>query len=79
MVVRIYNPLYNVNTTFDKRAKKMQFLTLEEIRAHLQDRALYKVSAATGLHVHTIRNIRDGKNKNPTYAVLIKLTTYFAG
>ena len=51
-------------------------LTLDQIRAALRDRRLGKVAEATGLHYNTIREIRDNPNANPTYKVLLALSTY---
>lgn len=46
------------------------------IRKKLTDRRLSVVSEATGLHVNTVANVRDGKIENPTYHVLRKLSDY---
>lgn len=51
-------------------------LTLEQIREQLKDRRIGMVSEATGVHVNTIRDIRDNKGSNPTYKVLIALSDY---
>lgn len=51
-------------------------MTLEEIKKALQDRRINIVAEETGLHYNTIRNIRDGKNKNPTYFVVTALSNY---
>ena len=53
-------------------------LTLETIREKLQDRVPSKVAKATGLHVNTVANIRDGKSENPEYATLRALSDYLA-
>lgn len=52
-------------------------LTLDQIRTALRDRRLAKVAEATGLHYNTIREVRDNPNANPTYKVLLALSTYF--
>ena len=52
-------------------------MTLEQIRKALSDRMPSKVAQATGLHYNTIREIRDNPNANPTYKVLLALSTYF--
>ncbi len=52
-------------------------LTLDQIRKALRDRRLAKVAESTGLHYNTILEIRDNPNANPTYKVLLALSTYF--
>jgi transcriptional regulator with XRE-family HTH domain len=52
-------------------------MTLEQIKEQLQDRRLEAVSKATEVHRNTLAAIRDGKNENPTYTVLRKLSDYF--
>ena len=54
-------------------------LLLDQIRQGLLDRRPAMVAEATGLHVNTVRNVRDGENKNPTYEVLLKLSDYLEG
>jgi hypothetical protein len=54
--------------------KKM--MTLEQIRNALSDRMPMKVAEATGLHYNTIREVRDNPEANPTYKVLVALSTY---
>jgi len=51
-------------------------LTLEQIRNALSDRMPSKVAEATGLHYNTIREVRDNPDANPTYKVLMALSTY---
>lgn len=51
-------------------------MTLDEIKHHLADRKPGKVAEATGLHVNTIRNIRDGLTPNPSIQVVDKLRAY---
>lgn len=55
---------------------ELNMLTLDQIRAALQDRRLFKVAEATGLHYNTIREIRDNPNANPTYKVIRALSDY---
>lgn len=50
----------------------------DTIRKLLADRRLSVVAEATGLHVNTIANARDGKSA-PTYYVLRKLSDYLEG
>ena len=54
-------------------------LTLQEIRAALQDRVVEAVAAATGIHRNTVAAIKSGKNENPTYFVMRKLSEYLTG
>lgn len=51
-------------------------MTLESIRSALLDRRPSMVSKATGLHVNTIRAIRDNPNANPTNRVMLALSAY---
>lgn len=51
-------------------------MTLAEIRAALQDRRVGKVAEATGLHYNTVRDIRDSRTDNPSYATLKALSDY---
>lgn len=51
-------------------------MTLEQIRNALSDRMPAKVAEATGLHYNTIREVRDNPEANPTYKVLLALSTY---
>ena len=53
-------------------------MTLNDIRLALQDRRIGLVSKATGLHVNTIRDLRDNENANPSYRVLAALSDYLA-
>jgi len=54
-------------------------IELEWIRKGLTDRRPIKVAKMTGLHVNTITDIRDGKNKNPKLDTLNKLAFYLIG
>ena len=54
-------------------------LTLDQLREALQDRRVKIVSEATGLHPNTVAAIRDGRNTNPTYEVMVKLSEYLEG
>ena len=54
-------------------------MTLEQIKRALRDRRLGMVADATGLHVNTIREVRDSENANPTYKVLKALSDYLQG
>lgn len=51
-------------------------LNLSQIRDILYDRRIGMVSDRTGVHPSTIASIRDGKNTNPTYAVMKSLSDY---
>jgi len=51
-------------------------LSLEAIRACLQDRKLKHVAKATGLHYNTLWKIRQGRAKRPSADVVLRLTRY---
>lgn len=51
-------------------------MTIDEIRAALQDRRLTVIAAQTGLHYNTISAIKRGDQTNPQYDTMIKLSTY---
>jgi hypothetical protein len=51
-------------------------LTLEQIREALRDRRPGLVAEATGLHLNTVRDVRDNPTANPTYKVLKALSDY---
>lgn len=52
-------------------------LTLDQIVYQLQDRKLDAVSKAVNVHRNTLAAIRDGRNENPSYTVMRKLSDYF--
>lgn len=52
-------------------------LNLEEIVLRLKDRRLDAVSNGTGLSKVTIINIREGRNTDPKYSTMQKLSNYF--
>ena len=52
-------------------------LTLELIRAQLQDRRLTVIAERTGLHPNTLRDIRNNEGCNPSHRVMSALSTYF--
>lgn len=54
-------------------------LTLDQIKVLLADRRLDIVAKATNVHRNTLAAIRDGRNENPTYAILIRLSDYLSG
>jgi|TARA_R110000796_G_scaffold251057_2_gene381588 transcriptional regulator with XRE-family HTH domain len=54
-------------------------LNLEEIKLRLGDRRLDSITKATGLSKVTIINIREGRNTDPKYNTLQKLSDYFEG
>jgi len=54
-------------------------MTLDQIKQALQDRRLSMVARATGVHVNTLANIRDGRALNPTWRVMESLTRYLRG
>lgn len=51
-------------------------MTPEEMQKALEDRRLAVVSRETGIHYNTLRSIRDGDNKNPSYRVARLLSDY---
>jgi hypothetical protein len=51
-------------------------MTLEQIRQALIDRRPGLVAEATGLHLNTVRDVRDNPEANPTYKVLKALSDY---
>ena len=51
-------------------------LTLEQIREALRDRRPNMVAEATGLHLNTVRDVRDNPKANPTYKVMKALSDY---
>jgi predicted transcriptional regulator len=52
-------------------------LNLEEIVLRLKDRRLDAISNSTGLSKVTIINIREGRNTDPKYSTMQKLSNYF--
>jgi len=52
---------------------------LEKIKKALADRNLARVAAATQLHENTVRAIASGKNTNPTFETISRLTAYLFG
>jgi transcriptional regulator with XRE-family HTH domain len=52
---------------------------LERIRKALEDRNLSRVAKAVGLHENTVRAIASGKNKNPSFETLTRLSNYIFG
>lgn len=54
-------------------------LTLDKIRQALKDRRPGMVAKATGLHLNTVRDVRDSKSANPSYKVLKALSDYLTG
>jgi hypothetical protein len=62
--------------TFLTKGKKM---TLEEIRAALQDRKISMVARATAIHPNTIRSIVNDPEANPTHRVIKALSEYLSG
>lgn len=51
-------------------------MSIEEIRAALEDRNLRKVADATGLHHNTLLGIRSGKVASPSFGTLDVLRRY---
>lgn len=51
-------------------------LNLNQIRKELADRRPSMVAEATGLHVNTVRQVRDNEDCNPTYKIIKALSGY---
>jgi len=64
-------------TIMDDKQSTKDLLT--RVRAALSDRNLARVSAAIGLHENTVRAIANGKNKNPNFETLQRLSAYLFG
>jgi transcriptional regulator with XRE-family HTH domain len=54
-------------------------LTLIQIKNKLEDRNLKEVSKKSGVKYGTLYNIATGKNDNPSYKTLEKLSDYLKG
>ena len=54
-------------------------LTIEQVRARLQDRNLRAVAEASGVYYQVVTEIASGKNQNPTYKNLKALSDYLEG
>jgi DNA-directed RNA polymerase subunit F len=64
-----------IRTFLTKEEKNM---TLEEIRAALQDRKISVVARATSIHPNTIRSILNDPEANPTHRVVKALSDYLS-
>jgi hypothetical protein len=51
-------------------------MSLIEIQRALKDRRIGIISQYTGVHVNTIREIRDNPLANPTHNVMLRLSNY---
>ncbi len=51
-------------------------LSIEEMRELLQDRNASAIASITGLSAATIRDIKEGRNTNPTMTTAQKLSDY---
>lgn len=51
-------------------------LSIEQIKAALADRRLYKVAEATGLSYPTLRGILTNPDANPTHSVMAAISDY---
>jgi hypothetical protein len=56
--------------------KDISMLNLDQIRKELSDRRPSMVAEATGLHVNTVRQVRDNEDCNPTYKIIKALSDY---
>jgi len=68
--------VYLVNIDLTKKHTEELSMTVLEIQKALKDRRLKVVSRATGLHVNTIRKVRDGMTKDPRSTSFILLSEY---
>lgn len=53
-------------------------MTLNEVRAALQDRHLGKVANATGLHYETVRRVARSNDRQISYHVVKRLSDYLS-
>lgn len=51
-------------------------ITLEQIRSELADRKLKVVAKETGLHYMTVWRISAGKETNPKFDTVVRLSEY---
>mgnify|MGYP001765206823 FL=1 len=51
-------------------------LSIEEMRELLKDRNASVIASITGLSAATIRDIKEGRNTNPTMTTAQKLSDY---
>ena len=68
--------VYVVNMDLNKTHIEESGMTVLEIQKALKDRRLKIVSKATGLHVNTIRKVRDGMTTDPRSTSFILLSDY---
>jgi hypothetical protein len=61
---------------FTSSRRKIEMMTLDQVRAALMDRRLIVVASATGLHYNTLLDIRDNQQSNPTYSTIKALSDY---
>lgn len=54
-------------------------LTLEQIVEKLEDRNIRIIAERTGVSYHTVLNIQNGKNTNPTVTTLRAISDYLEG
>ena len=52
-------------------------LTPEEIKERMKDRVVGIVAIATGLHVNTIRKLKNGTAVEPSFETIQKVSQYF--
>ena len=75
-VARLCRSVYLVNIDLTKKHTEELSMTVLEIQKALKDRRLKVVSQATGLHVNTIRKVRDGMTTDPRSTSFILLSEY---
>lgn len=51
----------------------LTIFTIEQLKAELEKSPVKPLMRASGVNRHTIMNIRDGVNRNPSYRILTAL------
>ena len=59
--------------------KNMNVMDVTELREALQDRKLNVLAEATGVHVNTLSELKNGRATNPKLSTLKALSDYFNG
>jgi DNA-binding Xre family transcriptional regulator len=54
-------------------------MTLEQVRASLDDRNLSKVAMAVDMAYDTVRRVANGENKQVSYETIKRLSDYLEG
>jgi len=51
-------------------------INIDDLVKKLKESNIREVARKTGLHFNTVYLIANGKNKNPTYSVLLKISEH---